>query len=250
MINKEYYEGMYFSVAMTEELHTEVMKQLNKGPRQEDLAFGLYKFSIGSNRYTAILQSLIIPTKDERILKGNVSFTPDYLIRVLKTAGKEYGIAFLHSHLGPGWQGMSNDDVIAEKDRLASAIAGSTGLPLLGLTMGTDGAWSGRFWLRKENNIYERFWAHSVRIVGKNINSTFFPEESRVFDLDSQIATISVWGEINQEKLAKTHVGIIGLGSVGSIVAEAVSNTSFVIVANEVFTYLHIFISKSSMASV
>lgn len=223
MINVKDFNGMYFSVAMTEKLHRKALEHLSKGPLQEDLAFGLYKFSVGRNRCTAILQKFIIPNEDEHVLAGNVAFTADYLIRVLKEAGKDYGIAFLHSHLGPGWQNMSKDDVIAEKERLASAVAGSTGLPLLGLTMGTDGAWSGRFWLRNKNNIYERFWAQNVRTVGKNINSTFLPEKAKYFDFKSQIATINVWGEINQEKLAKTHIGIIGLGSVGSIIAESLS---------------------------
>lgn len=224
MINKENYEGMCFSVAMTEKLHIEIMKQLVKGPRQEDLSFGLYKFSIGHNRCTAILQSLIIPNEDEHILNGNVSFTPDYFMRVLKAAGKEYGIAFLHSHLGPGWQGMSKDDVIAEKDRLASAVAGSSGLPLLGLTMGTDGAWSGRLWLRNDKGSYERNWVETVRVLGKNINITFFPDSTKdLINSKSQVATISVWGEENQEKLARIRVGVVGLGSVGSIVAESLS---------------------------
>ena len=40
---------------------------------------------------------------------------------------------------------------------------------------------------------------------------------------DNQIATRSVWGKDNQAVIANTHVGIIGLGSVGSLVAESLS---------------------------
>ncbi len=40
---------------------------------------------------------------------------------------------------------------------------------------------------------------------------------------ESQVATVSVWGEEKQADLARVHVGIVGLGSVGSIVAEALS---------------------------
>jgi hypothetical protein len=42
---------------------------------------------------------------------------------------------------------------------------------------------------------------------------------------EKQYATISVWGRPAQQELARVHVGIVGLGSVGSIVAEALSRT-------------------------
>src|SRR3712207_8224358 len=44
----------------------------------------------------------------------------DYLSRVLATVPDGCGIALLHSHLGPGWQDMSRDDDVAERDRLRS----------------------------------------------------------------------------------------------------------------------------------
>ena len=40
---------------------------------------------------------------------------------------------------------------------------------------------------------------------------------------DSQEATLSVWGAKAQAELVRTRVGVVGLGSVGSIVAEALS---------------------------
>lgn len=40
-------------------------------------------------------------------------------------------------------------------------------------------------------------------------------------------ATISVWGEYAQNDIARTRVGIIGLGSAGIIVAEALSRVGF-----------------------
>ncbi len=92
------------------------------------------------------------------MLHGNVAFTTDSIQRVLQLADKGCGIALLHSHLGPGWQGMSHDDVVAERDRLAAAVAGWTGLPLVGLTRETDGTWSGRFWFRESPSTYARRW--------------------------------------------------------------------------------------------
>lgn len=153
-----------------------------------------------------------------------MAFTPQYLERVLREAGPGYGIAFLHSHPGPGWQNMSDDDIVAEKDRLASAVAGKTGFPLVGMTWGTDGSWSGRFWLRKSRNQYDIYWAKTVRVIGPDLIITYHPQIlPPPKPTASQLATVSCWGEAKQADLARVHVGIVGLGSVGSLVAEALS---------------------------
>jgi molybdopterin-synthase adenylyltransferase len=224
MIDECGIKQVLYSIAMTRELDDQLKAHLDKGPAQEDLTFALWRPSWGSTRLTAILERLVLPQTEDRILQGNVAYTAEYIQRALNIAGSDYGIALLHSHLGPGWQGMSRDDVVAERDRLASAVAGSTGLPLIGLTRGTDGVWSGRFWLRRSRNTYIRHWAASVRVVGKELRMTYHPElMPPPALLASQVATISVWGEEKQADLARIRVGIIGLGSVGSIVAEGLS---------------------------
>ena len=187
------------------------------------MAFAYWRPSVGQNRYTAIITEIVFPEPGDRILQGNVAFLPQYLHRVLAEVPEGSGIAFLHGHLGPGWQGMSHDDVVAERERLAGAVAGRTGLPLVGLTRGTDGAWSGRLWLRKAPHCYERFWAHSVRVVGSRLNVTYHPDTPAALANDRQVATLSVWGEAAQEQLVRARIGVVGLGSVGSLVAEALS---------------------------
>jgi len=217
-------EYVGLSIAMTEALDAQLRAHLDKGPDQEDLTFALWRPSRGRTRLTAILQCLVLPEPGDRALHGNVAFTPEYIQRVLHLAGNKFGIALLHSHLRPGWQGMSHDDIVAERDRLAGAVAGRTGLPLVGLTRGTDGAWSGRFWLRHAPARYARRWAATVRVVGRQLHMTYHPELlPPPAPSEMQAATVSVWGEEKQADLVRVHVGIIGLGSVGSIVAEALS---------------------------
>lgn len=216
------------SVAMTESLHTELSTHLSahiaEGRLQEDLAFALWRPSNGHRRTTAIVEQVVWPEEGDRLLQGNVAFTPDYVQRVLHLTGQDYGVALIHGHLGPGWQDMSHDDVVAERDRLAAAVAGRTGLPLVGLTWGTDGAWSARFWVRQTSGTYTRRWAETVRVVGQRLRLTYHPRLSPLPSSSAaQVATVSVWGEERQADLARLHVGIIGLGSVGSIVAEALS---------------------------
>ena len=211
------------SVAITGQYDAILGDHLHKPGRQEDLAFAYWKPSKGQCRFTAVITKLILPEEGDRILQGNVAFNPQYLDRVLAEVPEGSGVAFLHGHLSPGWQGMSNDDVVAEGDRLAGPVAGRTGLPLVGLTRGTDGAWSGRLWFRTAPRVYERLKARSVRVVGSRLATTYHPSEPSVQTTDSQEATLSVWGPKAQERLVRARIGIVGLGSVGSIVAEALS---------------------------
>jgi hypothetical protein len=224
------FDRVEFSVVLTDIADRALSDHLFKGPVQEDLTFAYWRPSRGGTRYTAVMSDLALPRADgDRILQGNVAFTDPYLERVLAERPRGCGIALLHSHLGPGWQDMSGDDIIAERDRLAGIVCSTTGLPLLGLTWGNDGAWSARFWLRSGRHQYSRKWASSVRVVGSRLNMSFHPTLCPVPppSLESQAATISVWGSRTQANLARTRVGIVGLGSVGSIVAEAFSRTGF-----------------------
>ena len=220
--------GCELTVAMPESVHAELSNHLGahvaKGHRQEDLAFALWRPSLGRARTTAVLHRVVLPEPGDRNLHGNVAFTVDYVQRVLALAQPGDGIAFVHGHFGPGWQGMSRDDVVAERDRLAAAVAGRTSLPLVGLTWGTDGAWSARFWVRQARAVFVKREAATVRVTGRRVRLTFHPTLlPPPMSSGAQVATVSLWGEANQADLARLRVGIVGLGSVGSIVAEALA---------------------------
>lgn len=217
--------GQDLSVALTAELDRALGTHLHKPGWQEDLAFAYWRPSRGTTRLTAVLNDVVWPRTDERLLSGNASFLPRYLDRVLRDVPDGSGIAFLHGHPGPGWQDMSGDDVVAERDRLAGAVAGRTALPLVGLTRGTDGAWSGRVWARAAPRTYQRLWARTVRVVGRSVRTTFHPSDIAPPATDAQVETVNVWGQRAQDDLARARVGIIGLGSVGSLVAEALSRS-------------------------
>lgn len=214
-----------FSVAFTGELDRQLAVHLDKGPLQEDLTFAYWKPSRGATRYTAILTQLVLPEEGERVLQGNVAFTAAYLGRVQRQCPEGNGIALLHSHPSPGWQEMSEDDEFAEGVRLGGSVASSTGHPVLGLTRGSDGAWSARFWLRAGPRRYTRHDCETVRVATvEALRTTFHPALCPPpAEQPTQVATISVWGTSAQANLARTRVGIVGLGSVGSIIAEALS---------------------------
>lgn len=208
---------------MTSEHDAVLEEHLHKEGLQEDLAFAYWRPSAGQHRFTAIVTELVLPADGDRLLHGNVAFLPQYLHRVLAGVPEGCGIAFLHGHPGGGWQGMSDDDVVAERDRLAGAVGGRTGLPLVGLTRGLDGTWSGRAWIRNAPRSYKRRETLSVRVVGPQLKTSFHPDEPLAKVTDSQVATLSVWGEAAQQQLVRARVGVVGLGSVGSLVAESLS---------------------------
>jgi molybdopterin/thiamine biosynthesis adenylyltransferase len=119
---------------------------------------------------------------------------------------------------------MSPDDIATER-RQAVTVKAATGMPLVGLTLGNDGAWSARFWIKTAPKAYERNWCESVRVLGDHGLETTFndalhpPPEFR----EELKRTASAWGDQSQHTLARLTFGVIGVGSVGAIVAECLA---------------------------
>lgn len=204
--------------------NSHLLGHFQSGAIQEDLCFALWRPSTGADRITALIDEIILPEEGERNLHGNASFNPEYIGRAIDLARKQgAGLAFMHSHPGPGWQSMSAADTVAERDVLAYP-AQATGLPLVGLTLGRDGYWSARFWKRTGDDML-RHWCEKIRVTG--------PRTLRAFCNDALIPppprrevlrrTIDTWGKASQDTLARLRVGIVGLGSVGCVVAESMA---------------------------
>ena len=212
------------TTAVADQAKRHLLQHFIHGECQEDLCFALWRPSTGTSRRTGLIYRVILPETEERELHGNASFRPGYFIRAIDLARQEnVGLAFMHSHPGHGWQGMSDLDVVAERDVLAYP-ARASGLPLIGLTIGADGYWSARFWDRIKGKM-ERLGCTQVRIVGDNTYRAYFddallpPPERR----DVLKRTIDTWGKEAQQNIARLKVGVVGLGSVGCIVAEALA---------------------------
>ncbi len=213
-----------YSVALSAEIDSEITRRLIRRDREEDLMFVLWTPSHGKLRFTALIHTPIHPIDGDRQRHGNVSFNLQYFERVCKIAvANKCGIAFLHSHPGPGWQGMSSDDIKAERKMMGS-VAALTDLPLVGMTVGSDGTWNARMWEHVSGKQFERKWCHTVRSVGRRLrvsfNDTLMPKP-HFREMFRRTAT--VWGEANHANLARLRIGIVGLGSVGSSVAESLA---------------------------
>jgi molybdopterin-synthase adenylyltransferase len=214
-----------YSVVMPGEVDSALQNHLTRADGQEDICFALWSPSTGKSRKTAIIREVLLPGRGDRDVHGNVSFNAPYFQRAIAEAmQKGLGISLLHSHpLGRGWQGMSPDDVDTER-AIAAPTFGATELPLLGMTLSGDGKWSARFWNKIAPREYERSWCRSVRVIGENLGVGFNPALARtVLATDQQIRTVSSWGPDVQADFARMKFCIIGAGSVGGFIAEALA---------------------------
>lgn len=201
-----------------------LLQHFRRARSQEDLCFALWRPATGATRLTALISEILLPHSNERLLHGNASFSPHYLARAVLTARqRNMGLAFMHSHPSPGWQDMSSSDISAERDTIAYP-AHATGLPLVGLTIGTDGHWSARFW-KRDGSAVERIWCAKVRIVTDRVCHVHFNDRSHPSPPRRNILrrTFDTWGRRAQNSIARLRWGVIGLGSVGSIVAESLA---------------------------
>ena len=204
-----------------------LLQHFYDGHVQEDIALATWYPADGNDRYTAIIDEVLIPAEDERILQGSVQMTRDFLRRCRRRAlSKGAGMAVMHNHLRPGWQRMSKQDIVMESRSLSNP-ARATGLPALGLTLGTDGTWSARFWLRTKAG-YKRQGCSTVRIVSPahlSVQSNPYIVHADKGELASDrfLRSMEAWGAAGQETLSRLKVGIVGLGSVGAIAAEAMA---------------------------
>lgn len=217
------------SSAMPEDVDRLARSHLLREDKQEDICFALWYPSRGQSRITALINRLVLPTDGDRNVHGNASFNPSFFERALREATAEgAGLALLHSHpYGRGGQGMSPDDIAAEHGH-AAAVFGATNLPFVGLTLAGDGKWSARFWQRTAPRTYVRSWCSTVRVVGEGLSVTYMDKLAPPpLATKMQIRTVSAWGDESQADLVRLRVGVIGAGSVGGFVAEALARTGF-----------------------
>jgi hypothetical protein len=211
-------------VALTGDAYSR-FTQLTGKHRQELATLFYWRPSRGNSRYSAIIDPDIPwPKSGDIVETGSVSITADYMMRVLASAPEATGIGVIHSHFGDGWQDLSTIDVQTEARELAAVAYAARSLPLVGMTIALDGSLSARFWLKKTNG-YHRADVPAVRVVGDRFRIHYHPGAvpRPPKNTRNRIATLTVWGEKKQSKLESLRVGIVGLGSVGSMVAECLA---------------------------
>ena len=86
------------------------------------------------------------------------------------------------------------------------------------------GYWSARVWERQEREMQRR-WCAKVRVVGPQAYKIYFNDYIASPPPRREILrrTFDTWGKEPQDSIARLKVGIVGLGSVGCVVAEAIA---------------------------
>jgi hypothetical protein len=201
------------SVAMTEATSSELVAHLLRADGQEDICLALYRPSTGRDRVTALVGDVLPPRRGERAVHGNATVLGDYVLRAAAAAAESGGgVVLLHSHpLGSGWQGMSRADADAERSYAYMAHR-ITGLPLVGMTLaGRDHGWSARHWQPEGT----ADWCENVRVLGSQLRVTWNDALRPPPPVQqSQLRTVSGWGEETQANLARLRVLVVGAGSV------------------------------------
>ena len=218
--------GRRLSVATTTDVAARLTTHLHRSDGQEDVCFLLWRPSAGNARTTAVVYDLVLPAEGDREVHGNASFSDTFFLRAAGLAAEAgAGLGLIHSHpRAKGWQRLSEDDDAAEAGHAGQSFA-MTGLPLLGLTFaGRDETFSARMWERAGTRSYRPQWCDNVRILGDRISVSWNPITCPAPDTEpTQVRTVSAWGARAQANLARLHVGIVGAGSVGNLVGEALA---------------------------
>lgn len=218
--------GRRLSVATTADVAAGLTTHLRRHDGQEDVCFVLWRPSTGHARTTAVVYDLVLPGKGDREVHGNASFSDTFFLRAAAVAAEAgAGLGLIHSHpRGQGWQRLSEDDHGAEAGHAGQTVT-ITGLPLLGMTFaGRDETFSARMWERDGTRRYTPRWCDNVRVVGDRISISWNPDTVPAPDAEpTQVRTVAAWGACAHADLARLHVGIVGAGSVGNLVGEALA---------------------------
>lgn len=210
-------------MAMTASIGQVLATHLLRSDGQEDICLAMYAPSTGATRDTALIKEVMLPDEGERQVHGNATISGRYVLRVAQRARElKLGVALIHSHPeGRSWQRLSQSDFNAES-AYAKLVAMETGLPLVGMTLAADDSWSARRW----DSSSAPLEGANVRVLGDRLHVTWNdrlvppPRET-----NSQVRTISAWGEQVQADITRLKVLVVGAGSVGSDIAVRLAAT-------------------------
>ena len=206
------------SVAMTATTEEALVRRLVRDDGQEDICLATYRPSTGLTRFSALIRTVVPPGPGDRLVHGNATVTADYILRAAEVAQEDQcGLVLLHSHPGASrWQPMSGPDRECEAS-YANLVREMTGLPLVGMTLATGNrTWSARHWDIGVGRAVDCTHSTNVRIIGDRLtvswNDAVRPPPRPG---NSQIRTVSAWGEQAQADLVRRRVLVVGAGSVG-----------------------------------
>ncbi len=233
--------------ALTEDLQQEALRilfreQAGDAFRAERGFIGIIHAGNGEVRRTLLLRSIV--SQEERWVTetpDGLKFSAHYFSRALDLVAdspKGAGILLVHCHPGPEGEfprppRPSHPDLHYERLLLSHASrALPETSPVAAGIVSPSGMWRIREYVfsrqlraprglfRKSAEVYQD--AMAIRILGDQ--GLFLQRDSSstasTFPNENQDSTLRLWGEEGQKILANVRVGIVGVGGVGSILAE------------------------------
>lgn len=213
---------MEYKAAMSEGMAGRLGDFLLDSRSDEEICFATWRPAKGSRTYSVLLNRAMFPEEGDRSRHGTVSAYPHYVRRCKEQARREgAGLAMIHTHpAGQGHQDVSAPDLYYEQDVLAPEVLGVTRLPLVGMTLAGDGTWSARVYPRP----FKIRWCSAVKTVGRALKADFHPRLAAPPPSGpGAVRTASVWGKERQADIARLRIGVIGAGSIGAAVGEALA---------------------------
>ncbi|MEI9475061.1 MAG: ThiF family adenylyltransferase [Deltaproteobacteria bacterium] len=188
---------------------------------KEQIAFLLCSISKRPNQTRLLCKELIKagPSHLAYNSESGAALKNGFFRKILKRSKQEsLSLIICHSHPFSDHEACFSMIDEACDQKMASYISKKIPGPLFG-TMVVAG--SGNFQTRIYDKAAEKMVAiDQVWIIGRNISK--YPEKSKEYDYQPFIRQVLLFGCSGQDKLADTTIAIVGLGGIGSLVAEMV----------------------------
>jgi molybdopterin/thiamine biosynthesis adenylyltransferase len=198
-----------FSAEMFDALRTQLLAR----PDVETAGILLAGVARDANR---LLAREVILAPDEAYLRRDIAgltLTPRFLADAMKRARSGgWSLILAHSHPGHSYPSFSNVDDECERLLMPVFAGRAPGVPHGTLVVGLEGEDARLYSIAGER------LAVGLRTVGSELHDGAAAAETPVAHIFER--NVRAFGEAGQTRIAKLHVGIVGLGGTGSVIAQ------------------------------
>lgn len=229
---------MTYSIKITREDLDNLNKILYKYSPRENAAFLLAGKTDNKNSVDFLVRRIIeIPDSEFKIRdKTHLEISPRAINGIISLCeANKLGVIICHSHPKLSMHDYSSSDDFGEK-RIAEVFHDCLSeYPIASLLI-SDCGYRGRYWRFKTKPKI----INQIKVIGRYIenNDLSGRESKQSFNAELYDRQVLALGELGQNKIAKTKVGIVGVGGTGSAVAEQLVRLGvrdFVIVDKDYF---------------
>jgi len=229
---------MTYSIKITREDLDNLNKILYKYSPRENAAFLLVGKADNKNSvYFPVRRIIEIPDSEFKIRdNAHLEISPRAINGIISLCeANKLGAIVCHSHPKLSMHDYSSSDDFGEK-RIAEVFHNCLPEHPFASLLLTDRGYKGRYWpFKRQPKIINR-----IKVIGRYIGNIDLIKEESGQSVDTELydRQVLALGELGQIKIAKTKVGIVGVGGTGSAVAEQLVRLGvkdFVIVDKDYF---------------